>query len=218
MKITACLLLLLFTHLLSTAQLRKGQWMVGGTADFSHTTNDYTGTNLNQHIKQTGYNLFPSAGYFFMDRFVAGLRFAVSHSKTKEKSSGASPFYTFEYSGETTVSGDGIGVFARYYLFHPKNKFNAFAEAAYSYSSEKTKSVAKQTTQTSGGLPSYSESRTESKYKVNYYSLMAGPVIFISPKVSFELSAGYTFGKITNQDQKIGRIAVGTGFQVFFGK
>jgi len=153
-----------------------------------------------------------------MDRFVAGLRLNVSHFKTKDKRSGTTPFYAFEYFGETTVSGDGIGGFARYYLFQPKNKFNAFTEVAYSYSSEKTKSIERQTTQSSGGLPTHSESRTESKLNVNYYSLMAGPVLFISPKVSFELSAGYTIGKITNQEQTIGRVTIGTGFQVFPGK
>jgi len=153
-----------------------------------------------------------------MDRFVAGLRLNVSHLKTKDESSGSSPFYAFEYFGETTVTGAGIGGFARYYLFQPKNKFNVFADAAYSYSIEKTKSIERQTTQISGGLPTHSESRSEAKLKVNYYSLMAGPVLFISPKVSFELSAGYTIGKTTNQEQTIGRITIGTGFQVFLGK
>ena len=210
--------MLLFISLLSTAQLRKGQWMVGGTADFAHTANDYTVTGFDQHIKQTGYNFFPEGGYFFMDRFVAGLRVNVSDSKTKDKRSGTNPLYTFDYFGETTVSGTGIGAFARYYLLKPKNKFNAFAEAAYSYSSEKSKSITRQTSQYSGGFPTYSVSRAEAKYKVNYYSLMVGPVLFISQKVSFELSAGYTLGKVTKQDQTIDRISVGTGFQVFLGK
>jgi hypothetical protein len=218
MKTTACLLMLLFSSLLSTAQLRRGQWMVGGTADFAHTVNDYTVTAFDQHIKQTGYNFFPEAAYFFMDRFVAGLQVDVSDSKTKDKHSGTNPLYTFEYFGETTVSGIGIGAIARYYLFKPRGKFNGFAEAAYSYSSEKSKSIVRQTSQYSGGFPTYSESRAETKYKVNYYSLMAGPVLFISAKVSFELSAGYTLGKVTKHGQTIDRISVGTGFKVFLGK
>jgi hypothetical protein len=218
MRIITCLLILLFISLLSTAQLRKGQWMVGGTADFAHTVNDYTGTGFDQHLKQTGYNFFPEAGYFFMNRFVAGLRVNVSDSKTKDERSGINPLYTFESFGETTVSGIGIGAFVRYYLLKPKNKFNAFAEAAYSHSSEKSKAIMRQTSQYSGGFPTYSESRAEAKYNINYYSLMVGPVLLISPKVSFELSLGYTLGKVTKQDQTIDRIAVGTGFQVYLGK
>jgi hypothetical protein len=218
MKITACLLMLLSASLLSTAQLRKSQWMVGGTGDFDHTINDYTATGFDQHIKQTTYNFFPGAGYFVTDHFVVGPKVNISHSNAKDKASGVNPVYSFESSGETIVSGTGFGAFARYYLLRPKNRFNAFAEAAYLYSSEKTTSTVRQVSLYSGGFPQYSESHTESKYKVNYYSLMAGPVLFISPKVSFELSAGYTLGKVTKQDQTIDRITVGTGFHVLLGK
>jgi hypothetical protein len=214
MKITAYVPLLLFTPLLSTAQLSKGQWMVGGSADFNHTTTNNKTINFDQHIEQTGYNLFPGAGYFFMDRFVAGLRTNLSNSKTEDKIDGT----YYRTSDITTAPGAGIGAFARYYVFKPKNKFNAFAEAAYSYNSVKETSDWRQGGIGYNGTPTSNVYITESKYKVNYYSLTAGPVIFISSKVSFELSVGYTLGKVTNQDQTIDRIALGTGFQVFLGK
>jgi len=221
MKITACLLILLFNSLLSSAQLHKGQWMVGGTADFSHAVNDNTQGSFDQRIKQTTYTIFPGGGYFFIDRFVIGPRINISNSKTKDKAS--NPAFGFEYSSETKESGFGIGAFARYYLFKPKNKFNAFAEAAWSHSIKKTKSDTRQVFQyPGGGSPVYSQSHSESKSKVNYYSLNAGPVLFLSPKVSFELSVGYTYGKgsdkITNLDQKTNRVTIGTGFQVYIGK
>jgi len=221
MKITACLLMFLFNSLLATAQLQRGQWMVGGTADFNHTVNDNTFSSFDQHIKQTVYNFFPGAGYFFIDRFVVGPRIKISDSKTNDKAS--NPALGFAYTSETKESGIGIGAFARYYLFQSKNKFNAFAEAAYSYSIEKSKSKMQQVIQyPGGGLPVYSQSSSESKSKVNYYSLIAGPVLFLSPKVSFELSVGYTYGKgsdkITNLDQKTNRVTIGTGFQVYIGK
>lgn len=103
-----------------------------------------------------------------------------------------------------------------------QNKFNAFAEAAYSYSFEKTTSRTQQAYQPAGGSPSYSESQIESKYRANNYSLMAGPVLFLSPKVSFELSVGYTYGegtdKLSNYDRKISRVAFGNGFDVYLGR
>jgi len=220
MKITACLLILLFNSLLSPAQLRKGQWMVGGTADFNHAVNDNTSSSFEQRIKQTVYNVFPGAGYFFIDQFVVGPRISISNSKTKDKA--INPSFGYDYQGVIKKSGIGIGTFARYYLFKPKNKFNAFAEAAYTYSIEKVKTETQQVFQQPGGFPVFSQSQTESKHKVNYYSLTVGPVLFLSPKVSFELSIGYTYGKgseeNTNLDLKANRVSIGTGFQVFMGK
>lgn len=102
-----------------------------------------------------------------------------------------------------------------------QNKFNAFAEAAYSYSFEKTTSRTQQAYQPAGGSPSYSESQIESKYRANNYSLMAGPVLFLSLKVSFELSV-VTYGegtdKLSNYDRTISRVAFGNGFDVYLGR
>ncbi|HEU4858793.1 MAG TPA: outer membrane beta-barrel protein [Chitinophagaceae bacterium] len=215
MKTTAFILILLSNSLLLTAQLHKGQWMVGGTADFSHGITEYSISNFNNRTKQTVYNFFPRVGYFFADRFVVGPRIQISHSKTNAK------FVNYASVGsellrDTKESGVGLGAFARYYFLKPQTKFNAFAEAAYSYSFEKV------TSQTQQISPSYSESHIESKYRANNFSLMAGPVLFLSPKVSFELSIGYAYGKgtdeISNYDRKISRVAFGTGFHVFLGR
>jgi len=214
MKITACLLMLLFASLLSTAQLRKGRWMVGGTADLAHTSSHYKANDFDEHIKQTEYNFFPGTGYFFMERCVAGLRAKLSNSKTKDRSNSS----YFSTLAESTESGAGVGAFVRFYVFKPKNKFNAFAEVAYSYSNVKATSIWRQAGVGFGGFPTSNSYSTKTKYKINDYSLTAGPVLFISPRVSFELSLGYTLGKVTKQDQTIDRIAVGTGFQVFLGK
>jgi len=221
MKITACLLIFLINSLLLTAQLHRGQWMVGGTADFGHAVNDNTNSSFDQRIKRTVYNVFPGAGYFFMDRVVVGPRIKVFNSKTKDKANNSS--LGFDYSNEKKESGVGIGAFARYYLFPPKNKLNAFAEAAYSYSIEKTKLDIQQVSQNPfGGFPTYTQFHSESKSRVNYYSLNAGPVLFLSPKVSFEMSIGYTYGKGSNEttdlDQKTNQVTIGTGFQVYIGK
>lgn len=120
-------------------------------------------------------------------------------------------------SNETTAAGAGMGAFAPCYLFKPKNQFNGFAEAAYSYNIVKETSDWRQAATSPHG-PSSSLYSTETKYKFNNYSFAAGPVIFIGSKVSFELSVGYSLGNVTNQDRTIKRFAVGTGFQVFLGK
>ena len=215
MKLTAFILIFLSNSLLLTAQLHKGQWMVGGSADFSHGITEYSISNFNNRTQQTVYNFFPRVGYFFADRFVVGPRIQISNSKTNAK------FVNYASVGsellrDTKESGVGLGAFARYYFFKPQNKFNAFAEAAYSYSFEKV------TSQTQQISPSYSESHIESKYRANNYSLMAGPVLFLSPKVSFEISVGYTYSqgtdKLSNYDRKTSHVSFGTGFHVYLGK
>lgn len=90
MKITACLLIFLINSLLLTAQLHKGQWMMGGTADLGHAVNDNTNSSFDQRIKRTVYNVFPGAGYFFINHFVVGPRIKVFNSKTKDKASNSS--------------------------------------------------------------------------------------------------------------------------------
>ena len=215
MKLTAFILILLFNSLLLTAQLHKGQWMVGGTADFSHGTTEYSISNFNNRTKQTVYNFFPRVGYFFADRLVVGPRIQVSNSKTTARSVNFAATPT-EYLHDTKESGVGLGAFARYYFLKPQKKFNAFAEAAYSYSFEKV------TSQTQVISPSYSESHIESQYRANKYSVIAGPALFISPKVSFEFSVGYTYSKgtdkQTNYDRKTNHVIFGTGFHVYLGR
>ena len=171
MRITALILILLFNTLLLTAQLNKGQWMVGGTADFSHGITDYSVSNFSNRTKETVYNFFPRVGYFFADRFVVGPRIQISNSTTNAKAVNYATVGT-EYFRDTKESGIGLGAFARYYFLKPTNKFNAFAEAAYSYSFEKTTSRIQQISQPGSGFPSYSESHTESKFRANNYSLI----------------------------------------------
>jgi len=217
MKLAAYLPLLLLNPLLSTAQLTKGQWMVGGSGDLSYTSNVHKTANSNDNVQQTAYNIFPGAGYFFIDRFVAGLQGNFSSSKSTEKKNGGSNGFYYGGSDETLAQGAGIGLFARYYLYKPVSIFNVFAQAAYTYNSIKETSHSVYGSSGPYG-PGSSYYDTETKYKINYYSITAGPAIFIGSKVSFELSLGYAFGKVPNEDQSIDRLTVGTGFQVFLGK
>ncbi len=69
------------------AQVNKGQWLVGGSAGFNHSSiGDY---------KQTDISLAPDAGYFFIDQLAAGLRPDFTYTKVKNKTA----------AGTTTGSG-----------------------------------------------------------------------------------------------------------------
>jgi hypothetical protein len=152
---------------------------------------------------------------------VVGPRIQISNSKTNAKI--VNPVGVgSELLRDSKESGVGLGAFARYYFLKPQNKFNVFAEAAYSYSFEKTTSRIQQIYQPPGGSSSNSESNIESKYRANNYSLMAGPVLFLSPKVSFELLVGYAYSKgtdkLSNYDRKTSHVSFGTGFHVYLGR
>jgi len=200
------------------AQLKKGQWMIGGLADFSHTSSD-EGINYYSHnSKATNYRLMPGAGYFFMDKFCGGVRINISGVKTEDDQTSISPVYSYISSLDLTVSGIGFSPFFRYYLLPAAKKINVFVDASYTYNNETRKTISYQKTIISGGTPSEVRANSKDKYQGNYYSLMAGPVIFIGRNLSFELSLGYTLDKTQGSDLTTDRITFGTGFQVHFGK
>jgi hypothetical protein len=217
MKTIVAILLFIFPCSLH-AQLKKGQWVIGGLADFSHTNSDEGNSNYSHDSKVTNYRLMPGAGYFLMDRFCGGIRINISSMKTEENSIGISPVYSYTSSLDLNISGIGFSPFFRYYLLPAAKKVNVFVDASYTYNNETRKTTSYQKTIISGGTPSEVRANSKDKYRGNYYSIMAGPAIFIGRNVSFELSLGYTLDKTKGADQTTDRITFGTGFQVHFGK
>jgi hypothetical protein len=102
--------------LAASAQTEKGSWLVGGNL------------GLNTAKNNTEISISPSAGYFFLHNFAAGINFDYSYSKVS-------------YSKVTQL---GVGPFARYY-FGTMN-IRPFADAELSYESQKTKDPASVTT------------------------------------------------------------------------
>jgi hypothetical protein len=213
------LFVLLFVSLsfFSKAQL-KGQWMLGGSAQYSHSKTNYSTIAFNQDTKQTTYAGLPLAGYFFIDRLAAGVLVSAAAANSKQVAVSINPVMLLNSQSETRVSGYGAGPFVRYYLLKPAKKLNVFAEASYIYTSEKSKSKTYQVMQPYGQLPLITASQTESNYKQNSYSFSAGPSLFLGTKVAFELELGYTYSKVSKVDQKVNQFSVGTGFIVLLGK
>jgi len=200
------------------AQLKKGQWMIGGTADFSHShTFSSRLLGADYDSKSTAYRLAPGIGYFFMDRLCGGLRINIGNIKSTEDQdgTGSNPFGSKSHT-ETKVSAWGISPFLRYYFLPISRKVNIFADAAYSRNDEKTKTRLQYwQNNPPSGPPSASESFSTIDYTSNSFSIAAGPVIFINSKVSFELSLGYTHRTAKKQDLSSNGILFGTGFQVY---
>ena len=106
----------------TNAQITKGNWMVGGTGNFSSyeskTSNNGT-ENINKGI---GINVSPNIGYFFGNRFVAGTNINLGYTKPKNYESSL---------------GYSFGPFARYYLLKEDKQINFLVQANYTFGAAK---------------------------------------------------------------------------------
>lgn len=212
---------LLFTlSVTARAQLSKGQWLVGGTADFSHSNAGGTTNGVDNDIKTTSLESSPGGGYFFIDRFCAGLRIGILTTDTKQVVNGRNtpPIYNY-YSVDSKLTGLAFSPFARYYFLAPAHKINVFADAGYAYSHNKQKAKTYQEYWNPGSqFPSVATSTSDDKYKAHSFSIAAGPALFLNPKVSLELSLGYRYSKYIDSEMSANDIILGIGFQVHLGK
>jgi hypothetical protein len=106
----------------SYSQITKGFWMFGGNGSFEHSKTTYP----QGQIKVTNIRVSPNAGYFLVDKFAAGLRVDVLHTK------GGS--ITPPFSKYTTLQ---VGPYLRYYFLKADKRFNLVSEAGVSYFTNK---------------------------------------------------------------------------------
>jgi len=161
------------------AQVNQGQWMVGGSADFSHSKQGDT--------KQTEISVAPDAGYFFINQLAGGLRPEFMYAKLKTK------------TGAVTTSSSGtsfsIAPFLRYYFMPSGEKVNVFADASYGFGSSKTKgfsSVSGNYYQIKAGPAIFLTPNTALEFAV-YYRSLGGDAYEINGdrKNKFGLSVGF---------------------------
>ena len=110
MKINKILIVtILFFSIVSSAQISKGIWMMGGSGSISNYKN--TSNSLSQ--EGTNFNLFPNIGYFFIDKLATG----------------ASAQISLTTSSIGTVYG--LTPFIRYYFLEKDKSINIFSEVSY---------------------------------------------------------------------------------------
>ena len=117
---TFFLCLLLVGMQAANAQLTKGNWLVGGTGNFS---SDNVVRSGDPELKSTNFSFLPNVGYFILNKFAAGLNAGVAHSK----------------SNSTSVTTYSAGPFARYYLLNIEKPFNLFIHGSYRYATSRIK-------------------------------------------------------------------------------
>ncbi len=112
MKKMIFLLLIIVVSNQVTAQIKKGQWMVGGNVNWTTSFNDYGDSTV---IK-----IMPDAGYFFLDKLAGGLK--INHT-----------IVFTSHDSSNSHSEFGISPFLRYYILPVENTINVFAEVSYGW-------------------------------------------------------------------------------------
>lgn len=102
-------LVLSFFAIDCSAQIQKGNWLIGGSANLGITS-------INKKSnRQTFANIYPEAGYFFLPKLAGGVRVNFDYWKANFQS----------------VTLTSLSPFVRYYLLPVDNKLNLFVEGSY---------------------------------------------------------------------------------------
>jgi hypothetical protein len=180
---------LFFLFFKSHSQITKGNWLVGGNANFSssHYRGDVT---VNQD--KTTIAVEPKIGYFIIDKLSTGLLLRYSNDR------GKSPGVT---NSQQNVSSFGIGPYLRYYFLESGKMANVFVETSYQYGTSKTN--------TGYGI---------TNYKINSFSFSGGPVIYFNTTVGLEVTVGYLTSKYINYKDHSNHLQIGIGLQIHLEK
>lgn len=117
---TICLLAF-FTNMAS-AQISRGQFLLGGNVTYSSKTQEITGGD---DYTTTTFSAAPGFGYFFVNKLALGGRFSATTTKVtggKNERYVASPFL-------------------RYYLMNRFSKFNFFVDGSYTTGTYKSGTI-----------------------------------------------------------------------------
>ena len=106
-------------------QITKGNWLVGGTGNFSSYENKSSSNGLENINKGFGINVSPNIGYFLANRFAVGSLLNLGSSMPKDFEN------SFSY---------GIGPFARYYFLEEDKRVNILLQANYIYGASQSQS------------------------------------------------------------------------------
>ncbi|MFT3946269.1 MAG: hypothetical protein QM763_04775 [Agriterribacter sp.] len=175
----------------ANCQIDKKYWLVGGTGSFYTYKDNYT-TSGQPSItgRLTEINLAANIGYFFIDKFVAGLRPGINSIKSRGLNSA---------SAGTKEIGFYAGPFVRYYFLNKDRTFNILVDGTYQ--------IGRYTTFAGNGT-------------LRNASIFIGPEIFFNTAVGLEFLLGYQYQKknIENgqqgfNDERRG-LQISVGFQI----
>lgn len=196
------ILSLLFASLLkiSSAQVTKHNWLIGGTGFFSSTTSNSSVAIVRD--RYTRINLSPNIAYFFADKFAGGLKFSYFNEKYQQLNSS-------NYNVDKYITCY-IGPFVRYYFLPTDKQFNLIIDGSYQYGIEK-----------GGGVSSNSPTPVDfewTKYQKQTFTIAGGPVIYFNSCVGLEFLAAYSTSSYVNYKGRINMFQIGIGLQFHLEK
>lgn len=154
-------------------QLTQGNWLVGGTSQFSLYQNKNTNLYPTAYEQTSqGFNITasPNIGYFIKDRFALGLRPSLIWEKGKGGDAIAPDGTVFGSGGRLTQIRFVVGPFGRYYLLDAEKDYNILVEASYQYGVGSPKPI---------------------NERISIFSASIGPVIYLNSAVGIEFLLGY---------------------------
>ena len=179
-----------FFALSSSAQFDEKHWLVGGNGSFKSLNNNFQSNNADWEYKITDIKLTPNIGYFFIDKFAAGLKFTLDLRNEKGLSVGSAAY------GKSLRLD--YGPFVRYYFLDKEKQFNILADASYQFGNVKI---------------------LDEKGGRSNFSFLAGPAIYFNSSVAIEFLAGYihTMEEISSQTYGNPYKQIDKGFQFAIG-
>lgn len=189
------LALSLLITLTTNAQITKGNWMVGGSGDFStkKLVNNYSdGTSETNAFRSI--EITPNIGYFIKDKLALGVKIGYEGEFYSGNTSSPEQHYNTIYSGP----------FVRYYLLNSQKLINPFIESSFIFGNKHSSSSAFKSTNTS----------------INSVYLSAGSSLFLNSSVGLDLTLKYSIKdeKVESNKLKTNDFQIGIGFQIFLEK
>ena len=163
MKRFVILCLLITCSFAANSQISKGYWLLGGGGEFYSYISRHTSTVYNSEYKYTKIDLSSNVGFFVKDRLAIGIRPAFSSNKGESIPGGI----------RTNIQRYWIGPFMRYYFLKPRKQVNILTDISYQY----------------GTLDVDDPGKLN---KLNQFSAMVGPAVYLNNSVGIEFLLGYS--------------------------
>ncbi len=188
MKTFSLLALLLTITTTSFTQIKKGQFLTGGTFNFESTKSE---SSINPTYQSNNFFLSPNIGYFIIDKMATGLRIDFRSYNLKTENL------------ETHQVNTSLSPFLRYYFLPIPKKVNVFFDVSYIHHKSKW---------SSDSNPGYFE-KTRGYYLSAGPSIFLTNQIALEFTLGYKQTTSDNFG-----NTKENRLNSGFGLQVHFGK
>lgn len=191
MKTGLFIFYLFFLSITSNAQINKGDWLVGGVANFSvdkvKNAFAFSATSTDNIIM---FEISPSVGFFIRKQLALGIFPSIEYLNIK--TSGLRE--QIPYDDKVSKTSFFVGPFIRYYFlkYDQERLYNILIDTRYQIGINNLQG------------------------NIRKFNVMAGPEIFFNSAVGIELLFGYYSQNETNQDQMTKKYK-NSGFQVSLG-